>query len=217
MFPGNNNHFHARINIFIFSVVMGFVVPAYAFADGPACFTDPRYNRTKGEAFKCLEDKIAKLISELRNVKAMKSPVPKNAVMAFSTTCPEGWKDFKKAKSRVLVGAGRGKDPQTDRNLTARLIGDQGGEETHTLTKDEMPSHKHRTVEAGDDGNSEWGVGSGMNGRQGVRWTRSFPTSHTGPVGGGGSQYYAAIYCCSILHQTIMHVIRILGRPHERR
>ena len=50
-------------------------------------------------------------------------------------------------QDRFLLGAGKGYSPHAT-----------GGETTHTLTIDEMPSHQH-----GDPGNWKWEVSSGAN------------------------------------------------------
>lgn len=55
-------------------------------------------------------------------------------------------------RGKFVLGSGQGA------NLTARTKGDTGGEETHTLNVDEMPSHTH-TVSA-----IEWGPGPGYSG-----------------------------------------------------
>jgi len=148
----------------------------------------------KGEAIKCLEDKITNLTTQLEK-KTSGKRFPKNAVVAFdASTCPDGWRTFDLAKGRVIVGVGRGN------GLTGRILSDTGGEESHKLTEDEMPSHKHRTVEAGDTSNSSWGVGDGMNGRHGVRWQNPHATSNTAPIGGGKSHnnmppFVVLLYC----------------------
>jgi hypothetical protein len=64
--------------------------------------------------------------------------VPSGAVLAFANQCPkEGWREYSDGKGRVIVGAGRGD------GLSARVLGDTGGAETHTLTVNEMPEHSH--------------------------------------------------------------------------
>lgn len=64
--------------------------------------------------------------------------VPKGAVMAFNLDkCPDGWGDLDTLAGRVIVAAGQGV------GLTERKFKDQGGEEAHTLTVDEMPNHNH--------------------------------------------------------------------------
>lgn len=69
---------------------------------------------------------------------ALELAVPKGAVMAFNLKeCPNGWSDFEALAGRVPVGAGKGA------SLTERVVGQQGGEETHLLTVPEMPSHNH--------------------------------------------------------------------------
>lgn len=46
-------------------------------------------------------------------------------------------------RGRAVVGTGQGA------GLTDRAIGDTGGEETHTLTEDEMPVHSHTVQDPG--------------------------------------------------------------------
>jgi type II secretory pathway pseudopilin PulG len=70
--------------------------------------------------------------------------VPKGAVLAFNLpVCPTGWKELTSANGRVIVGAGGGNRDVNDKTLTARTVGDVGGEELHVLTIAEMPSHNH--------------------------------------------------------------------------
>jgi microcystin-dependent protein len=57
--------------------------------------------------------------------------------------CPTGWKELTSANGRVIVGAGGGNRDVNDKTLTARTVGDVGGEELHVLTIAEMPSHNH--------------------------------------------------------------------------
>ncbi|QWV14409.1 phage tail protein [Marinobacter adhaerens] len=66
------------------------------------------------------------------------------------------------ARGRSFIGAGAGP------SLTARTLGDTGGEEEHTLTEAEMPEHGHaldtETIgTAGSDGNvlADTGTGTG--------------------------------------------------------
>jgi microcystin-dependent protein len=60
-------------------------------------------------------------------------------------------------RGRVVVGVGTGS------GLTARALGDQFGEETHTLTVAEMPSHSHT-----DAGNSRGLLRGGASGPTGL-------------------------------------------------
>jgi microcystin-dependent protein len=64
--------------------------------------------------------------------------VPSKAVVAFhAASCPDGWKEVAFTKGRVIVGVGEGK------GLTSRHLLENGGEEQHKLTIEEMPRHKH--------------------------------------------------------------------------
>ncbi|MCV9964540.1 hypothetical protein OIU34_21860 [Pararhizobium sp. BT-229] len=69
---------------------------------------------------------------------ALEIAVPKGAVMAFNLEqCPNGWSPFSAVSGRVIVGSGKAG------TLSERKLGDQGGEEKHTLSIEEMPSHNH--------------------------------------------------------------------------
>jgi microcystin-dependent protein len=75
---------------------------------------------------------------------AFAQTIPKGAVMAFRLAdCPSGWRPAADLAGRAVIGAGDGQKDQNGKPLTKRAIGDAGGEETHTLSLDEMPSHSH--------------------------------------------------------------------------
>ena len=71
---------------------------------------------------------------------------PSGAVVAFDREdgCPPGWSAYRDADGRFIVGTGRHTVHDTDGNEVADLkFGDVGGERTHRLSVDEMPSHEH--------------------------------------------------------------------------
>ena len=60
------------------------------------------------------------------------------AIVAFrSSACPLGWVPVTDVSGRTIIGAGAGS------GLTARVNGQTGGAEMHTLTVSELPSHSH--------------------------------------------------------------------------
>lgn len=66
--------------------------------------------------------------------------VPAGAVLAFDLdACPTGFTPYAPAAGRSIVGVNDGVDPQ----LSTRTRGDQLGEESHAMTTEEMPSHRH--------------------------------------------------------------------------
>ena len=81
------------------------------------------------------------LVRKVINEEASSAKLPLGAVLAFdrSEGCPEGWAQFADAAGRSLVGVGKGQ------GLSNRSYRSIGGEETHTLTVTEMPTHNHDT------------------------------------------------------------------------
>ena len=62
--------------------------------------------------------------------------IPSGAIMAFAlSSCPTGWNPYTAAAGRTIIGTGL-----ATASTTARSLGSTGGEETHKLTKDEMPA-----------------------------------------------------------------------------
>lgn len=86
-------------------------------------------------------------------------------------------------QDRFLLGAGKGYSPHAT-----------GGETTHTLTINEMPSHQH-----GNSGNWKWEVSSGSNtganqiGDSGNHDGNATMQSNYYVGGGGGAQQHAAL------------------------
>ncbi|MEX0827619.1 MAG: hypothetical protein WD005_01575 [Haliea sp.] len=82
--------------------------------------------------------------------------IPADAVVAFDQECQEdlGWVPFDQGAGKFILGAGSGRlvyqgqyhRPDNVPNVVDLKTverGDQGGEEQHTLTEDEMPKHDH--------------------------------------------------------------------------
>jgi hypothetical protein len=68
--------------------------------------------------------------------------VPSGAVMAFDlAACPAGWTPMAAAAGRAIIGVNGGGN-----GLSPRALGATVGEERHTMTVAEMPSHYHNLV-----------------------------------------------------------------------
>jgi microcystin-dependent protein len=66
--------------------------------------------------------------------------IPAGAVMAFDlASCPTGWVAFGPAGGRTIIGV----NPGGGNGLSARALGATLGDETSTLTADQLPSHTH--------------------------------------------------------------------------
>ncbi len=161
-------------------------------------FTTPMFN-----AINCLiklskhqSERIESLTNELEILKT-EAELPVGTVVAInsseSVTCPgKNWKLFDAAKGRFILGAGHGDHS----SLTPRQLGETGGEEKHTLSRNEMPDHNHGMNSALNGAPLSWGGGS-----------HPVPTTPTPPSalfdwsGGNGRAHnnmppYIALYFC---------------------
>ena len=68
--------------------------------------------------------------------------IPKGAVLAFASTCPQGdqWVDYTDGEGRFLLGVGKGPLPETV------SLGKQAGVPTVTLLPAQIPPHSHEAV-----------------------------------------------------------------------
>jgi hypothetical protein len=135
--------------------------------------------------------RLSRTVDDMKVQLSGLSPIPRGTVGAFELAeCPSGWDNFAAGAGRTIIGVGQGN------GLTSRILLEQGGEEMHTLTEAEMPSHTH----AYDDqtqslNNGGWGDGGGDDG---PAWRgQGIPTSAT-----GGNQphnnmppYLALLFC----------------------
>lgn len=131
-----------------------------------------------------------KLAENLEYLKYRDS-TPSGAVMAFDlASCPAGWSTFTQVKGRVVVGLNAS-------DSEFNVLGETGGEKTHTLTTSEMPQHTHTlyTAAAISTGGGP-GYYNGYTGTVGLN-------SHAGNSGYAGSgaphnnlqPYIAMLYC----------------------
>jgi microcystin-dependent protein len=105
-------------------------------------------------------------------------------IAAFNGSCPTGWTEYTDAQGRAIIGAGQGD------GLTNRTLGSTGGEEEHTLTLAEMPSHSHSMDSAGahtHTGRVDNLVSSGSNNYRIVGWSHSGGITFSGAVASAGS------------------------------
>ena len=78
-----------------------------------------------------------------------------------------GFGTWERLKGKVCLGL-----DEDDTNMNA--IGKTGGEKTHTLTINEMPSHKHQVANTTNSGSNGWAMTGNWN------ETGAFDTSATG-------------------------------------
>lgn len=124
--------------------------------------------------------------------------MPAGAIISFNAQgCPPGWKSFEGAKGRVLVGAGVHQNlDRSGKRLLSYDIGVTGGDESHSITVEEMPAHSHSLSR-----NQTGTAGNGMYPSADVMGsTAPVPVAQTGSTGGSKPfsimpPYIALQYC----------------------
>ena len=95
---------------------------------------DPSFVKQVTRPIAEMNDSFAQRVKALEKI-----TIPTGTVLAFDrTTCPKGWEEYIKAAGRTIVGASQRSGSKTQRN-----VGEQGGEELHKLTVEELPVHDH--------------------------------------------------------------------------
>lgn len=139
-----------------------------------------------------LQRDIEALQEDMRQVAA----VPRGSVAAFDLDrCPQGWSPYSRGEGRFIVGVGNDDGNNRDQNgtvLTAKSLSQVGGEEQHTLTINEMPSHNHGYLRT-----DFRGPGVGHDGGNSMSFHNKQDTERTG----GGSPHnnmppYVALRLC---------------------
>lgn len=153
---------------------------------------------------------VLKLVGEIDAIKAEINPLRallQGAVVAFDRsqtegTCPAGWKLFKPAGGRFIVGAGThenkdmgGNDLTNHPAFKDKPTVAVGGEEKHKLEIPEMPSHSHSIARHAAKGNNDVATFEGA--------TALDNQPATGAQGGGQSHntmppYVALYYCINV-------------------
>jgi hypothetical protein len=103
--------------------------------------------------------------------------VPSQAIVSFDIAdgCPEGWDTFNDAKSRFIIGAGRGED------LSSRPFRSLSNVESVKLREANIPAHQHDTLIAVVEP-TPWGNGSSKNAVVGTSF-QHFQTALSSPSG----------------------------------
>lgn len=88
-----------------------------------------------------------RLVVENLNINGNLNILPKGSILIWNNlTAPSGWNicdgtnGTPDLRGRMLLGMGQGN------GLTARQLGQTGGEETHALSTDEVPQHSHTSA-----------------------------------------------------------------------
>ncbi|PBB39597.1 hypothetical protein [Mesorhizobium sp. WSM3868] len=124
--------------------------------------------------------------------KAIRVAVPKGSVIAFNLdSCPDGWQLFQPLVGRVAVGAG----VDVTGVLTARKLGDKGGEELHTLTVEELPKQAVEVKGVASASRSDRYNAGGSDYPVITKSEGVFPTDGGGKAHNIMQPYYILTYC----------------------
>jgi hypothetical protein len=124
--------------------------------------------------------------------------VPSGAVVAFNLlNCPTGWTALPQAGGRTIVGV----NAAGGNGLSQRNLGDTVGEEAHTLSVAEMPSHSHTSVIYATVGTSFTNGTTGLQTQGGTSAPTNLGQSIPSNAAGGGNAFsnmqpsLALLYC----------------------
>lgn len=129
-----------------------------------------------------LDETTNSIKNSLSTITTQNSGVSIGTVAFFDlNSCPEGWEVFKQGQGRVVVAA----TENSITGLTFRKLGDQGGAEIVTLTKEQIPPHSHTITLHGRSGNNAFVVRDPSWGYD--DWAGSETSASTSGFGGGGA------------------------------
>ncbi|WP_299768980.1 hypothetical protein [uncultured Pseudoteredinibacter sp.] len=129
-------------------------------------------------AFSNLKSKIDTVESGVASLRS--NSLPQGMVAYFDLSkCPKGWEKFKQAEGRVIVSSTELAD-----GIKKKKLGDQGGQESVTLTVSNIPPHSHKMSLPGRSGNNAYQNRSAAWGYD--DWQGDIQTAQTEVDGGKG-------------------------------